>query len=262
LELNRQDEGPNLADLSRREKLILTGLYLSKYDQLGLQMLGFDSFREAYNVIAYALKSKPLSIKNYRDEFDPLFPNARKGRHKREVRAYCLEIFNRFRHLDPQSFSGLVKSFFALEEDRGGNLAPSGQQDDGTSSFAQRLITGLAAEHYFESIHGELAEFKGYRLENTTQYGCGYDFRLRANPDDQEFLAVEVKGLRLKTGSLAMTPKEYEAASVLRDRFLLFVVRNFRETPTHEIFRDPLSSRLQFRRIEQMVIQVSWVTSI
>ena len=37
--------------MSTREKLILSGLYLSKYDAAGLMKLGFDSFQEAFNVI-------------------------------------------------------------------------------------------------------------------------------------------------------------------------------------------------------------------
>jgi hypothetical protein len=65
--------------MATREKLILSGLYLSKYDLLGLKGLGFESFAEAFNVIGYALGSRPASIKNYRDEFDPLFSNRRKG---------------------------------------------------------------------------------------------------------------------------------------------------------------------------------------
>ena len=65
--------------IALREKLILVGLYLSKYDSLGLKRLGFSSFVEAFNVIGYALGSKPASIKNYRDEFDPLFPNRRQA---------------------------------------------------------------------------------------------------------------------------------------------------------------------------------------
>ena len=47
-----------------REKLILTGLYLSKYDSAGVRKLGFESFVEAFNVIGYALGEKPASIKN------------------------------------------------------------------------------------------------------------------------------------------------------------------------------------------------------
>jgi hypothetical protein len=33
-------------NISAREKLILAGLYLSKYDAAGLAKLGFDSFQE------------------------------------------------------------------------------------------------------------------------------------------------------------------------------------------------------------------------
>src|SRR5436305_1743567 len=101
----------NSQRIATREKLILVGLYLSKYDALGLKRLGFDSFAEAYNVIGYAMASKPASIKNYRDEFDPQFPNRRKGWRKRKTREYCQKIFNEYRSLDIESFTGLVKSF-------------------------------------------------------------------------------------------------------------------------------------------------------
>ena len=59
-----------------RDKLMLAGLFLSKYDALGLKKLGFETFAEAFNVIGYALGARPASIKNYRDEFDPFFPIA------------------------------------------------------------------------------------------------------------------------------------------------------------------------------------------
>jgi hypothetical protein len=85
--------------ISIREKLILAGLYFSKYDSVGLKKLGFGSFLEAFNVIGYALGAKPASIKNYRDEFDPLFPNRRKGWHKRPTRDYCLRVFKQYQDL-------------------------------------------------------------------------------------------------------------------------------------------------------------------
>jgi hypothetical protein len=250
------------ADIATREKLILAGLYLSKYDALGLKKLGFDSFVEAFNVIGYALGSKPASIKNYRDEFDPRFPNARKGWHKRGTRDYCLAVLERYKGLDFESFTGLVGSFFGYDKNIDSETLPTEPTDDGTSSFAQRLITGLAAEHYFESKRPELPEFKEYLVENTTRFGCGYDFRLRIEPNDSQFLAVEVKGLKELTGSLTMTPKEHDVASKLRDRFFLFVVRNFRELPSHQIFQNPLFSPLEFKKIERVTVQVSWLTSV
>src|ERR1700733_9225298 len=129
-----------------REKLILAGLYLSKYDSLGLKKLGFESFVEAFNVVGYALGSRPASIKNYRDEFDPLFPNNRKGWHKRPTREYCREIFQRYQHLELSEFTALVKSFFGSDGSALSATEDVEQPDEGQSAFALRLATGLAAE--------------------------------------------------------------------------------------------------------------------
>jgi hypothetical protein len=249
--------------ITTRQKLILSGLYLSKYDSLGVKKLGFDSFVEAFNVIGYALGSRPASIKNYRDEFDPLFQtNRRKGWHKRPTRDYCRAVFEEYKSLDFESFTGLVRSFFGFDENLLSEIVPAEQQNDGSSSFAQRLITGVAAEQYFETVHAGLPEFKDHLLENTTRFGCGYDFRLRQQLDCKDFLAVEVKGLKGQNGTLSLTPKEYDVASSLRGRFFLFVVRNFRESPSHVVFQDPVSSGLQFRKAERVTIQVSWLTTI
>src|ERR1700676_2760847 len=118
--------------IAAREKLILVALYLSKYDSLGLKRLGFDSFVEAFNVIGYALGSKPASIKNYRDEFDPLFPNRRQGWHKRSIREYCLRVFEQYKNLDLESFTALIESFVGYDENTWSLLRP-GKKRDGQS---------------------------------------------------------------------------------------------------------------------------------
>lgn len=246
--------------IATREKLILVGLYLSKYDSVGLKRLGFESFVEAFNVIGYAMASKAASIKNYRDEFDPLFPNRRKGWHKRKTRSYCLKVFEEYKNLDLETFSALVKSFFGYDESAWSGLQ-SKERPAGKSNFAQRLITGLAAEQYFESVRPSLSEFEGYGVQNTTRLGCGYDFRMESASGDH-FLAVEVKGLDKATGTLSLTPKEHEVAAAMKERFFLFVVRNFRESPFHEMFRDPLSGRLRFRKKERVAMHVSWTANL
>lgn len=233
--------------IANRTRLILTGLFLAKYDSVGLSRLGFRSFAEAYNVIGYALGSQPASIKNYRDEFDPLLSNRRKGWHKRPIRDYCLKVFEEYKSLDIDLFAGLIRSFVGYDE----NIASEAQAEEAgrgaSSGFAKRLITGLAAEQYFESVQHSIPEFRDFELENTTRLGCGYDFRLHALKQDG-FLAVEVKGLRELKGSLSLTPREYEAATAMQDRFYLFVVKNFQKSPLHEIFPNPLSSRLKFTK--------------
>jgi hypothetical protein len=244
-----------------REKLILTGLYLSKYDSTGLKKLGFDSFAEAFNVIGYALGKKPASIKNYRDEFDPLFPNRRRGWHKRPTRDYCLRVFADYKSLDLDTFAGLIKSFADYDENAWSELKPKSDEPDGESFFAKRLITGLAAEHYFESAFPTLSEFRDCAMENTTRLGCGYDFCLHPQTG-RDFLAVEVKGLKEKSGSLSLTPKEHEVASNLGSRFFIFVVKNFRESPYHEIYPDPLSGVLRFSKKERVVVHTSWLANV
>ena len=248
--------------IPNREKLILSGLYLSKYDLTALERLGYEGFVEAFNVIGGALGAKPASIKNYRDEFDPHFSNRRRGWHKRPMRLYCRDVFEEYKDLDFESFTNLIGSFFGLDENAWGNFDPDVEPDRGASAFAKRLITGLAAERYFEAAHPGISEFQGYAVENTTRFGCGYDFRLRNAPHQNDFLAVEVKGLTDQTGTVSMTAREYEAATTLRHRFFLFVVRNFRESPFHEIYADPASGVLDFKRTERIVTQVSWMATV
>ncbi len=247
--------------IGAREKRILAGLYLSKYDTLGLKKLGFEGFVEAFNVIGYALGTKPASIKNYRDEFDPLFPNQRRGWHKRPRREYCLKVFEEYRGMDLETFTALIKSFVGYDENAWSQVQIKEDKDDADSFFAKRLITGLAAEQYFESVQPNLPEFRGYTVENTTRLGCGYDFRLRTGRR-KSFLAVEVKGLKEPTGSLSLTPKEHQVATALADRFFLFVVKNFRESPFHTIYQDPLSGTLRFTKKERVTVQTSWLANV
>ena len=99
-------------------------------------------------------------------------------------------------------------------------------------------------------------------MQNTTSLGCGYDFRLEIE-SNKDFLAVEVKGLNGLRGTLSLTPRrEHQIATALKHRFFLFVVRNFRESPFHEIFQDPLSSSLRFRKKERVMVQVSWLAIV
>jgi hypothetical protein len=247
--------------IATREKLILTGLYFSKYDSVGLKKLGFGNFTEAFNAIGFALGAKPSTIKNYRDEFDPLFPNMRQGWHKRPIRHYCRRVFEEYKELDLEIFSGLIRSFVGYDENVWSEMETKDVTQKKESTFAKRLITGLAAEKYFQAVHPNIPEFKGYAIEDTTQLGCGYDFKLQTS-SQADFLAVEVKGLRDRKGGLYLTPKEYEIATALTDRFFLFVVKNFKESPFHEIYPNPIGGGLRFTRKERVTVNISWMTSV
>jgi hypothetical protein len=40
------------------------------------------------------------------------------------------------------------------------------------------------------------------------------------------------------------------------------VVKNFQESPFHEIFQNPLSGPLQFRKREVVAVRVSWLATV
>ena len=94
---------------SSYEKSVLAGLYLSKFDSKGLKFLGFSSFTEAFNAIGLALSTKPASIKNYRDEFDPYFPNARRGWRKRQMQDDRRKLYEAFKDLPLESLADLLR---------------------------------------------------------------------------------------------------------------------------------------------------------
>lgn len=244
--------------LTTRDKLIVAGLFLSKFDVNGLRALGFDGFSEAFNAIALSLNSSPASLKNYRDEFDPYFPNPRQGWHKRAIRKYCKDFMDEYSSLDIDAFATLLKTEISVAGDVDIIEEKVNPSEDNT--FAKRLVTGQAAEKYFEAVFKKLPEFQDFSLVNTTGLGCGFDYKMLKN--ESPFLAVEVKGMALQTGAIMLTSKEYKTAHFLEDRFYLFVVRNFVEKPYHSIFQNPLKSKLVFDRREAVTVQVSWSASI
>lgn len=246
---------------SQRERLMLAGLFLSKFSKEGLRHLGFETFSEAYNAMGYALGGKPTSIKNYMQEFDPLFPNGRKGWHGREMRAHCREAFEQFGSLPLARFARLLKPLLFPED----KTLPEGleeleifrEETLENESFSKRLITGVAAEGFFESSFPGIAEFSDHALHNVTRFGCGFDFRVQpavASP----FLAVEVKGIAGTAGDVMMTSKEHRVAEHLGDRYYLCVVRSFIEKPVLSLYRNPLKHGFEFTPRERCQTTITW----
>lgn len=242
-------------DITIRDKSIICGLFLSKFDAEGLTALGFETFKEAFNVLGLAINTKSASIKNYRDELDPLFPNTRVGWHKRKLREHCQKIYEEYRKYDLEEMSSLVASITGC----GLILDQEDIADDKAESFAKRLATGRAAENFFLKNYRSELHFSNLDVVDVTQTGCGYDFRLQ-HESQTSFSAVEVKGVRLNKGNVALTSKEHVVAGILGKKYYLYVVKNFEDVPYAVSFCDPLRSGLSFIRRERKLIQVSWNT--
>lgn len=242
-------------NISIRDKAVIIGLYLSKFDKEALSEFGFKGIYEAFNTLGYSIGAKPASIKNYRDEFDPLFPNLRKGRHNRPIREHCKIYYDKFSLLDFVSFTELINSILFENHEFEKLLI----EQDISSTVAKRLITGKAAEEYFKINYESVDKFKDFTLVDTTLFGCGFDFKLLSH---ESFYCVEVKGLGDKSGIISFTEKESFMADKYKQQFCLFVALNFSEKPYHITIFDPLNSRLNFRKIERKIIVTSFSASI
>ncbi|EPI9981163.1 DUF3883 domain-containing protein [Campylobacter upsaliensis] len=240
---------PKIA-IKNRDKLIICGLFLAKFDTLAYKSLGFSSFMEAFNVLGFALQGKPSNIKNYRDEFDPYFDNARKG-WQRDLRAYTKIIFEKYQNMEFEAFKNLISSF--LIENYEEKLQVNEFLDSKIeTSFIKRVATGKAAENYF--LQNFKKHFEDFNVLDVREYGCGFDFKLTLK---NQQICVEVKGLNENKGQFLLTQKEFEMADRLKEKYCLFVVKNLKEKPMESLFFDPIKS-FKFKKLEQKIMQISY----
>ena len=101
----------NIDNIDKRDKAVLVGLFLSRFDKQALESFGFTGFRQAYNVLGLSIGFIPKSIQNYRDEFDPYFPNKRKGWHNRRLRDYSKELMDATADMSFDEFYNVIKFF-------------------------------------------------------------------------------------------------------------------------------------------------------
>lgn len=228
--------------MTNRDKLITCGLFLAKFDTLAYKSLGFSSLTESFNILGFSLHGKPSNIKHYRDKFDQYFNNARRGWHKRGLRTYTKEIFERYKDLNLQDFRNLVASF--LIKNYKEKLQVNEFLDSKIeSSFIKRVATGRAAEQYFRDNFRQY--FKDFSLLDSRDFGCGFDFKMQ---NKEEFYCVEVKGLNDSSGNFMLTEKEYKIAQNLQDKYCLYIVSNLKEKPRENVFFNPIKC---FNFIEQ-----------
>lgn len=128
-----------MSEINRKE--MLAGLFLSKFNtresQAGLKRLGYSKFKEAYEGLAALVGGNPLSVRNYRDEFDPAFDNGRVGYHMREMHPTRREMLKAYGWMGMEEMAALLEDQFL-----------------GTEKFAKALEATLTTS----SIGSEVAK--------------------------------------------------------------------------------------------------------
>ena len=108
------------------QKEMLAGLFLSKFNtkesKAGLRRLGYATFQDAYKGLAELVGGNPLSVRNYRDEFDPVFPNGRTGYNMRKMHPTRQAMLDEYGSMDLESMAQLLEEQFTGVEKFGGDL--------------------------------------------------------------------------------------------------------------------------------------------
>ena len=245
-----------LLSLDNRDMAIVVGLYLSQFNEQALDAFEFSGYHQAYNVLGFSLGVKPKSINNYRDEFDSIFPNGRRG-WQRKLKPQSKAILDMAKDLTFDEFTFIIKAHLAHKDvDLEDIQIPITSYQNKHEFSASRLITGKAAEEYFVQIYPTIDIFTDFDISDMTSHGCGYDFKLSKG---MSRYYVEVKGMNEKNGNILMTEKEHKVADELLNRYCLFVVRDFRSTPFHNYYLDPLHcGQIDLKKQERKVIQTSY----
>ena len=255
---------PEPFTLDARQRMILCGLLFSKYGEQTVQYFNLKSLREGFNLFGFALGGRPGTIRAYRDELDPHVENARRGWDHRPLRKHCRKILEMF---GDTTFEGLAGYFTTLLDPSSQFLAPASSTGEansypnGDNSFARRLATGRAAEQYFLQHHRAWPELVSAVATDATAWGCGFDFKMDFT-GSAPFLLVEVKGLQSASGAISLTKREYDCASLYGPRYLLCVVRNFVQTPTHTLIKNPLVAVPEWHSRQQTQTIQYWTTTI
>lgn len=247
----------------RNKKMMLAGLFLSKFNEDGYEALGYKNFNEAYHSLAAIVGGPWRSVKQYRDEFDVAFDNGRKGWRNRAMHPSRKIFLDEFGKLGIDEFLGLVQTQFATDADIDlaiNKVSVAAGLRDTTKSFAKRMMTGRGAENYFEMHYTDVDRFSPCEVKRTTDLGCGFDFKL--TPPHEDFWGVEVKGVREKQGQIQLTEKEHKMALSLKKRFYLYVVTNFASAPIPQVIEDPLHSGITFELKTSNVETKVWTANI
>ena len=97
---------------------LLIAYYLSRTNYDGLNALGYKSFSEAFIELSKILNQKKNTIKNMRDEFDPLFDNGRKGWYQRPLSKSRKEVYDKYQPLGLYDLTEIVKSVLQYYQDQ------------------------------------------------------------------------------------------------------------------------------------------------
>jgi hypothetical protein len=252
--------------MENKNKLCLyVSYYLSRFNMVGYNNLGFAHMNEAHAEIGRLLDVNPNTVKNMRDEFDPLH-NFRVGWYQKPLTASRTHVVEAMQSLDEFQIRTIALKILrnsivdstdirnlldVVSEDE------SEEQENKKGAFILRGPTGRKAEEYFIDHYKQFKLPVSGELRDTRDLGTGYDFHIRTEEEDHY---VEIKGIADLTGGVLFTGKEWEMATKHQDRYHLVIVSGLDKNPSINMIANP-QQKLEAKEQIRKTIQVSFSVS-
>lgn len=239
-------------------KAVIVGYAMSRLDVKYLDAFGFRSWKSAFSTIGDQLGIASASLKNLRDEFDPFHSNPRRGWHKRPLRRNRQRVLGELCDVSDDALVELVRGI-VLGDGTTTDIAVDALvlPVRTVQNVAERLLTGRRAEELFLKNCERLLRIPPDQLIDLRNAAAGYDFGVKTQPS----AAIEVKGLKEKSGSVLFTDKEWSEALSRRDDYRLVVVGNLAATPVFGVWANPAEA-FAARCRYQTTIAAQWTFSV
>ena len=224
------------ADTRLQTEALVVGYAMSRLDREYLVNRGFATWNDAFANAAEVLSVKATSVKLLRDEFDPFFPNPRKGWHKRELFPSRHRILSELAEVSDDGLFAIVERILHRDHEAVIDAIDSLSDVSRTSaSVAERLLTGRRAEDFFLDNSDAIVSLSRDELVDARLLASGYDFGVLSDPDR----VFEVKGLKGPSGNLLFTDREWSEARTRNQAYCLVVIANLAETPVARLVANP-----------------------
>ena len=237
--------------------------YLARFNNEALKNLKYTTWNNAFEDIGKILNVNPHSVKNWRDEFDPLFGH-RAGWYQRPMSPSRVKVAQALEDLNELQIRGIVNDILSSKireeseyEEQLLSIITDDTKDKIKGKFILRGPTGKAAENYFIQYYNETLLPRNGSLVDCRDLGCGYDFKIVSNDMDS---FVEVKGLAEISGGILFTDKEWQVAVEKGDDFYLCIVKNIGVIPEINFIQNPALKIIPKKNI-YATIQINWSIS-
>jgi hypothetical protein len=233
---------------------IIVAYAMSRLDRGFLAAFGYNTWKVAFEATGTKLNRKAASMKNLRDEFDPVHGNARAGWDMRPMRPNRQRVLGEFCTVSDAALIEVVQRILRGDREvRAEITEPILVSASRAENVAERLRTGREAERYFVENAETICGIPRHDIVDVRDEARGYDFAVSGRSS----VGIEVKGLRLARGEVLFTDHEWDQAHRRRSDYWLVVVGCLNTQPVALMLSDPTKA-LSAKSVVRQTASVSW----